>query len=194
MKESISWRDENLIANILHDEYGLHVKSFTKDERRERKTPDFKVYEDNSLAFFCEVKTVEHDSSDDSRYDPVYNRLGNRIHEAAKQFRSVNPNGEYPNVLVFVNHDDNIESNGDLESVITGSETPREGSSQQIFRKHSNGRIKKEKLDIHLYIWVSIKGKRPKFSFTINDRSTYCAALCNYFDISPNDIVPAIIS
>jgi hypothetical protein len=35
------------------------------------------------------------------RHDPIYNRLADRIHNAANQFEAVNPDRQFPNVLIF---------------------------------------------------------------------------------------------
>ena len=40
---------------------GLTVGLFTKSEKRETRTPDFRVCKGNELAFYCEVKNAQED-------------------------------------------------------------------------------------------------------------------------------------
>lgn len=158
--------DEEMVASILGTR-GLHSRRFSKTEKRNGKTPDFRVFKDDALKFYCEVKTVSRDNRLDeqlassamgevvggARNDPVFNRLTDDIHTAHAQFLAVNPSGEVPNVLVFVNHDSNCDER-DMASVLTGEFVAADGSKHSIYKSFSEGRISDEKFAIHLYCWV----------------------------------------
>lgn len=75
------------------------------------------------------------------RHDPIFNRLVGHIHKAYKQFTAVNPNREYPNVLVFMNSDNQCD-NRDLVAVMTGNLYIEGGGAERIYSAHSDGRIK----------------------------------------------------
>src|SRR5216110_3025166 len=97
----------------------LRPERFSKEERRRGKTPDFRVFARADLVAYCEAKHVQYDEWLDKqlekakpqqvvgglRADPIFNRISNRIHEAAQQFDAVNPDHKIPNVLIFVNSD-----------------------------------------------------------------------------------------
>jgi len=40
---------------------GLRVERFTKNEMRQGRTPDFRLFTGDELAFYCEVKTAPED-------------------------------------------------------------------------------------------------------------------------------------
>ena len=52
--------DEQKIADLLRKR-GLIAKEFSKKEKGELKTPDFRVFKEDELVFFCEVKTIDRD-------------------------------------------------------------------------------------------------------------------------------------
>lgn len=101
---------------------------------RKGKTPDFRVFAGNELAFYCEVKTAQEDEWLDkqwaaappltlvggSRPDPIYNRISNYISIGVGQLDAVNPAIESPNVLAIVNGDDGAGFT-DLIQVLTGN-------------------------------------------------------------------------
>ena len=94
---------ETLVSDYL-GRLGLSTARFDKRAMRQGRTPDFKVMNGDSLAFYCEVKTVQEDDwleqqlanappgtlVGGSRPDPTYNRISNHIHSAAGQFEAVN--------------------------------------------------------------------------------------------------------
>jgi len=99
---------------------GLRVERFSKTELRQGKTPDFRVFAGDELAFYCEVKTAQEDEWLDKqlaavppgtlagglRPDSTYNRISSYISSAVGQLDAVNPALEFPNVLAIVNGDD----------------------------------------------------------------------------------------
>jgi len=194
--------DEQEITNLLKKK-GLRAERFTKEVQFQSKTPYFRVFKGNKLVFFCEVKTVSRDQWLDrlvkkappspltivggTRNDPVFNRLSNKIHEAVQQFDAVNSDVEYPNVLIFVNHDRKC-GYPDLIAVTTGHFLG-EGGSYPNYLQFSEGRIKEEKGRIHLYIWID-EFKGNQYLFNDSEKRHY-DDLCSYFGIdpeSPNNI------
>ena len=107
----------------------------------------------DEFAFYCEIKEIAKDDwLGGAKPDPVFNRISDDIHTAVKQFNSVNPDLEHPNVLAFVNNDDRCGSL-DLIGVLTGHLLLDDGGAAPIYLKYSHGRIKDEKNLIHLYLW-----------------------------------------
>jgi hypothetical protein len=112
--------------------YDLRTERFSSDETRQGKTPDFRIFRADKLAAYCEVKSPRDSWLDDqledaapcaivggSRPDPTFNRIASHVEKAARQFDSVNPEREIPNILCFVNW---AAENGfhDLEETLTG--------------------------------------------------------------------------
>jgi len=185
--------DERIISDFLQEK-GFQVKEFTKTDITESKTPDFQVFKCDELAFFCEVKTIKRDTwledkildappltiVGGGRNDPRFNRISNKIHLASQQFQAINPDSEYPNVLIFVNHDDQCGI-CDLHSVTTGQFFAEDGTSHPIYTKYSEGRIKEEKFKIHLYIWLDdFKDNGGFYLFNTADKK-HLENLCSLF-------------
>ncbi len=185
--------DEKEVCNFLK-RLDLLAKKFSNKEKLKSKTPDFRVYKTNKLAFYSEVKTVSPDwwlnnqlknappgiIVGGGRKDPVFNRLSNKIHEAVQQFDAVNPSLEYPNVLAFINHDNTIDTSYRL-NILTGDFFAEDGTRYPIYRKFSEGRIKNEKIRIHLYIWIDRFKNNFYFLNTINQE--HLINLCKYLKI-----------
>jgi len=191
--------DEKIISDFLQEK-GFQVKEFTKTDIAESRTPDFQIFKYNKLAFFCEVKTIKRDTwledqilnappltiVGGGRNDPRFNRISNKIHEASQQFQAVNPDSECPNVLAFINHDDSCTPS-DLHSVLTGLFFAEGGSLHPIYTKYSEGRIRKEKFQIHLYIWMD-DFKGDYYVFNKADKR-HLNSLCSYFGKKPESII-----
>lgn len=158
--------DEKKVKNYLEIR-GLTVEYFSRAEMRTGKTPDFRVFKNGKLLFYCEVKSSLKDrwldsqlkNSDSSkliggsRSDPIFNRLSTHIHQAVKQFEAVNKDHQFPNVLALINHDD-MSDFYDLEGVLTGNFYANDGITYPIYRQFSHGRIKDEKEKVDLFIWL----------------------------------------
>ena len=170
--------------------HGLRAERFSKEETRRGKTPDF-VFKVTEFVLYCESKHLQYDEWLDKqladaqpleivgglRHDPIYNRLADRIHDAAKQFEAVNPDHEFPNVLIFTNSDTHCGF-PDLLSVLTGNFYAEGGVVDPIFKQISEGRIREEKLKIDLYVWLNEwKGKQQKGTLYFNAGSKHYAAL-----------------
>jgi hypothetical protein len=183
-------RDEELAARYVA-ERGFQVSRVEED--RFAKTPDFRLLKDGHLVAYCEVKTFERDVWLDKmlaeaqpgslagglRSDPIYNRISNAIHTAARQLVSANPNHDALNALVIVNRDKPARYQ-DLVSVITGKWDPLAGIHDKTHEQYSEGRISKEKYEIDLYIWLDAnKDDLPKvrgyFFGNFENRSRVCS-------------------
>lgn len=146
--------------------HDLRPERFSKTEKRKGKTPDFRVRKAHELVFYCEAKHVQRDEwlhkqlseaqplelVGGLRSDPIFNRLSNHIHEAAQQFKAVNPDHAYPNVLVFANSDCQCGA-ADLRSVITGNFYAQGSTVEPIYTQYSEGRIRDDKFVIDTYVW-----------------------------------------
>lgn len=176
--------DEAIVVQYL-TKRRFRCTSFTKAERRRGKTPDFRVYREDDFLFFCEAKSIASDKwLGGTRSDPIPNRISADIHDAVQQFDAVNLAGS-PNVLAILNHDHECDSD-DLISVLTGNAYTKDGSILPIYRSYSEGRIRNEKLRIHLFLWFSDE-EDPKFIFTESDE-VHHQNLCKWFDVAPSMI------
>lgn len=148
---SFSGQDERLVSHILAN-YGLVTRRFTIEEMIV-PTPDFKVFQDGQFKFFCEVKTFEDEDFDGVKEDRTYDRIGDKLHEAVGQFNSVNPDRQYPNVLVYVNHDRQADYQ-DMESAFEGFVLPS-GNCLTFLRPIVEYRLKDERKEIDLGVWIN---------------------------------------
>lgn len=166
--------------------YGLRCVRFSKKEMGVRKTPDRRVYHGGGLAFFLEIKEIKHDSwARGARPSPIFNRLTDDIHTAVKQFGSVNPDLEHPNVLAFVNNDRRCGSL-DLIGVTTGHLLLKGAGVAPIYLNYSEGRIRDEKHRIHLYLWFDCRAFKADHKFFNMFDTRHLARLCEYFGIRPD--------
>ncbi len=119
-----------------------------------------------------------------ARPDPTHNRITGQIHNAVGQFDAVNPAMEHPNVLAIVNGDDEAGMT-DLIAVLTGNAYCESGDVWPMFREYSEGRIREEKLRVHLYLWFNKwkHGKPPMFFLEIH--AVHQAALYRHFSVDP---------
>ena len=206
-------RDEKLVADFLASK-GLRAKKFSKEEMTHSKTPDFRVFNGQDFAFYCEVKSLSRDDWLDRLIEPLgpgvvvgrgindpthYNRVSNNIHEAVKQFDAVNQDLVNPNVLVLVNHD-KASSIQDLWSVYEGGLITEDGHRfpffrtedghrRPFFRKFSEGRIRDKKRRIHLFIWIDdLNGEQNDFRIYNLDSPEHLDRLCDYFGSDPASI------
>jgi hypothetical protein len=177
---------------------GLQVKHFRKSEMRQGRTPDFRVFSNGDLAFYCEVKTAQEDEWLDnqwatappltlvggSRPDPTYNRVSKHIHSAVGQFDAVNPAMDHPNVLAIVNGDDGAGFT-DLIQVLTGNAYCESGEAIPMFREYSEGRIREEKLRVHLYLWFNQWKLGGPQMFFPEVHAVHHSSLCRYLNVDP---------
>lgn len=191
-------KDEEIICELLNS-YSLSAERFSKEECRQGKTPDFRVFHSKSPQFFCEVKSIDKDTWLDKQFkkapsgvlvggernDPIYNRLTDDIHKSIKQFDAVNEDLNYPNVLALVNHDE-MCGVPDLYAVLTGNALTDDGGVISLFQNYSEGRIRDEKKRIHLFLWVD--DFKPKFFLFAETNEKHYHTLCSLFGINPDSI------
>ncbi|MCK8487401.1 MULTISPECIES: hypothetical protein [Paenibacillus] len=128
------------------EELGFEVRKIPESDV---KTPDYEVFLNEQLVFYCEEKTLEYDDFEGVKDDPTYNSISAHVHKATKQFNSINPNREYPNVLAFVNFD-TLKNVHDLFTTLTGHILLESGEYMKI---HRVGRITSDLDQIDLYLW-----------------------------------------
>jgi hypothetical protein len=162
--------DEDSVLNffILR---GLEPKRYSSAEMKTYgKTPDFRVYKNGKLVFFCEVKSLFDGETKNPKQDPSYNKIINKIHEAIAQLSSVNTGREYPNILAFVDHELGTDSD-DLSSVLDGYYYSDNGEKHKI-----NNYLDEKKYMIDLFIWIEDK---PRLFFVT--ASPFKEQLCSIF-------------
>lgn len=193
--------DEALILGYWQGK-GFDVASFSKREMRDIRTPDFRLSRSGKEVAFCEVKSFQKDTwLDDQlrhaapgqlvgglRTDPIANRISNAIHTAFKQFESVNAGHRLFNLLVLVNHDASAVP-VDLDSVITGRYDPLHGILDATHTQYSGGRIRREKLEIDLYIWMDMpKSHRPRVRRLFFGNPGTQKQICDLLQLDPKEI------
>ncbi len=190
--------DEDRVKRYL-EERGFTAERFSKVETRSGKTPDFRVFRNGELLFYCEVKSSPKDRWIDeqlsdaapgelvggARGDPIFNRLTADIHEVVKQFDAVNKDQKHPNILVLVNHDDMCGFK-DLLGILTGNFYADDGTAHPIYRQFSHGRTRSEKGKVHLFIWLD-DHKPDHLLFSQTDEAHH-AMVCEAFGINQNEI------
>ncbi len=181
--------------------HGLRAERFCSAEIRQEKTPDFRLFRADKLAAYCEVKSprdVWLDGQLDlvasaeivggSRPDPTFNRIAGHIEKAARQFDSVNPKREIPNILCFVNWATE-NSFQDLEETLTGYLPIEGGQRAPTTLSVAEGRsIGSRKHRIDLYIWLDGSSQRLQGVFFGSAR-VFEKELCDWFGVDPCRIV-----
>jgi len=119
-------QDKQLIIEFFKKK-GIEARSFSKTS--DMSNPDFELYIDGRLFAYCELKSImpyELLSSNlpsgqifqvEQNDSAAFNNIQKKIHDAAKQLRSVNPDHDLPNIVFFVNHNPH-RNVGDLKEVI----------------------------------------------------------------------------
>ena len=126
--------------------------------------PDLKLYIDGNLFAYCEMKSIMPYELDlpsnlpsgqiyqDEHNDPAFNSIQNKIHEASKQLRSVNPDHDLPNIVFFVNHH-KYRGIQDLRWVIKGQ--PSEKATDVFDPRYLKRLLEKDDLSVIDYIiWI----------------------------------------
>lgn len=140
---------ENMVKEYLESK-GLGVRKIPESGI---KTVDFAVYSETELVFYLEEKTLEMTPLAWNNVDPVYNAIAKHVHEAKKQFRSVNPGRVVPNVLSFINKDPAHDINH-LFGALTGHVITARGRMRRL---HQFGRQENDLPLIDLYLWFDDK-------------------------------------
>ncbi len=160
------YRKDEILAEGFLRSYKLNPMRFEKTHRQ-KDTPDFKVSTPSGGLFMCEVKSIDIDAIDKGiRHNTIYNSLTSKLHKAHKQFNSVNSNHFVPNVIVWVSHD--LRINWHTFTNLMQGNIQVEGKLIRNLGKFSNGRIKHEKLEIDMHIWLHKNGEAE---FLVNPRN-----------------------
>ena len=123
-----------------------------------------------------------------SRPDPIPNRIADDIYTAAKQFKAVNPDREYPNVLVLTNSDHQCHVS-DLRAVIEGNVRFDSGLVEPMHKNISEGRIKGPKQTIDLYVWWNESPEaKHRYQLRFMLGSKHFEALCALLKVDPSRI------
>jgi hypothetical protein len=186
--------DEALVLGYWQGK-GFEVGSFAKREMRDLKTPDFRLSREGVEVALCEVKSFQRDEWLEKqlkdappvelvgglRPDPIFNRISNAVHTAFRQFESVNSDHRLLNFLFLVNHDISAKPE-DLDRVLTGYEDPLHGRFDPTCLQFSEGRIREEKRQIDLYVWMDFRKSdqirlRRLFFGNMDTRESVCDLL-----------------
>ena len=122
------------------------------------------------------------------RNDPIYNRIANAIHTAARQLVSANPDHETLNILVLVNRDKQAKYQ-DFVSITTGKFDPLAGIHDKTHEHFSEGRIREEKYKIDLYVWLdAFKEGLPELRGYFFGNYENRPKVCSVFGIKPDAV------
>jgi hypothetical protein len=164
--------------------YGFRVELFKKDEMRViGKTPDFKIYKDSTLVFYCEVKEINEDNrkyEDDIEKDNTYNIISDCINESYKQFTSTNSEHNVPNILAIYSRRMVIDIL-DFKITFEGGFHTEEGKFLPWVKDVSEGRIKNKKMFIDMCLWYD--EDTDGYSISLNKTSIYYKTLEECFSI-----------
>ena len=148
---------------------GIDAQHFPK--KSDGKSVDLELYVDDKLWGYCEIKSIVAYNFIGERSDPTYNKIQNKIHEASKQFIACNPNHEYPNILVFINHSERIGF-PDLWLVLTGEYLPPTYHSEPIELRYLKRLDKTDDLSqIDYFVWIDHGAN--KIFYSINSNSSF---------------------
>jgi hypothetical protein len=191
------------LATTILATFGLTVSRFSKVEARSGKTPDFRVFFEDQLFAYCEVKSLNDEwlaqqaaaaaragsagPYGGCRREPVYNRVANQIYKAIKQLDAVNADRAVPNIIVLINYDA-IADRDDLEIVMTGC-AQTDGGPLPIFRQISEGRLGTSKERADLCLWIEAESEELRYMFFGCSDLAHFQRLCSIFRVDPSLLV-----
>ena len=178
-------KDNEIAINFFKHK---NIDACTISRKIPGKTPDLDLYIDKELFGCCEIKSIAYYDRKGCHSDPTYNKIQNKIHEAAKQFAAYNCNHTVPNILFFVNHYQNVGFQ-DLWTVLTAQVTPPNIPSEPLlvrYRKRLDG--KKDLTYIDYFIWFDVKKRLA--SYTINETTNYQGILKGRLCSKPYEYLP----
>jgi hypothetical protein len=171
---------------------------FAQSETVKGPTPDFRLRNAKGvLVGYTEVKSPRDDLLDEelegaadfaivghARSDPTFNRIARHVQKSASQFDAVNPQGQLPNILVFVNHADSSGCH-DLIETLTGHFHADDGRQYQTVVRIAQ-RISSAAARIDLFVWIVAKTQKKFYFF--NPNSTQVEAICALLALGPKQI------
>jgi hypothetical protein len=165
-------RDLALVQELVSGPAGFDLERI--EATPEGRRPDFRMVSWRGLAGFCEVKSPRDDWLDEQleqappltivgglRDDPRFNRIARHILKAVTQFDTVNADRSLPNVLVFVNHDDQSHY-GDLRETLTGRFYADSGEIYETMPRISDLLLGDKRNRIDLYLWIDDNRRRRR--------------------------------
>jgi len=148
-----------------------NIDARTISKKNSGKTPDLDLFIEETLFGCCEIKSIVDYDFTGERPDPTYNKIQNKIHEAAKQFADYNSGHSVPNILFFINHYQNIGFQ-DLWTVLTGQVTPPNKPSELLLANYAKRLNRKKDLEyIDYFIWLDVA--KGLACYTINDTTHF---------------------
>jgi hypothetical protein len=184
--------DIDLSDELLFRPRSLVLQPFTQDEL---------ALATGELVAFCEIKSPRDDWLDEqleaapafaqvggARSDPTFNRIARHVQAAARQFDAVNGSRQYPNILVFVNHD--VTSRyADLREVLTGYFEAATGERFPTMKYISERTIQRAKQRVDLYTWIDVRSRRLQgHVFNQGASPDHVQRLCALLSIDPSSI------
>jgi hypothetical protein len=175
--------DVALMRELAFDPQGIALESFSGGALRRGKTPDFRLVKHGDLQAFCELKSPRDDFLFELPQQdgfairanlPFHRKLGSHIRYAAQQFDAVNPDREFPNILVFVNHSPDI-ARRDIHATVAGLPGP-DGKRIFMLSRKMQEQVLNAARKIDLFLWIDAP-KRTCQHVSINGAVHQAAAL-----------------
>ena len=176
---------EEKIKNYIESN-GFRVERFTKKEMRilNNETPDFKVFKEEDLSFYCEVKEIEdfpidrYDGNIESDKDE--DKVLALINKSCNQFLSVNPQHIVPNILAIYNQRLGTDIL-DFKFAFEGRWTTASGKSYLRPNRDAFTRIAAKKVNIDMCLWYDDILKQ--FTLMYLENSVFLEKLRLLFDL-----------
>lgn len=184
--------DIELAEELIFSPCGLMLQRIP-EEPGKQKTPDFQVLSWRGLFGFCELKSPTGDDwlgkmltqakpgeiVGGVQADPTFNRIDRHIRAAVKQFDAVNMAREFPNIIVFANHDP-MSVPSDLYETITGHFPADDGSRIQTI-PHVANRLLASRNRFDLCIWVDARKRSVEGIIFVEGQPDHRASLKEAF-------------
>lgn len=198
MKQYPSEHDDlRLAEKLVFTPKGLELKNISRGASH---SADFQVLQNGVLVAYCELKSPRDEWLDKlldlakrcqivggDREDPVFKKIRKHVNKASKQFEAVNPTRSIPNVLIFVNHDDESDF-GDLRETFTGLFHAADGSRHATMTNIAAS-LKRAKSQIDLCVWIDGKSRKIQgYFFNQGANPDYLNQLCALLYINPSAI------
>ena len=140
-----------------------------------QKAPDFFAHKKN-YQFLCEVKSpalILDKTTGLYKWDTTFNKIRSHIHKAAKQFKSYDPQGKYPRVLVFTSNHPQLNWTSMVHNILGAVKFKDQG----IRDYNDKNYVKDTKADLEyigIFIWMQInyvdRKKIVELSFYVHVR------------------------
>jgi ribosomal protein L30 len=154
--------DAALMRKLAFDRKGITLERYSDAELKTGKTPDFKLYKDDKLCGYCEMKSPRDDYVFEKpapgeaairKNLPFHRKLGSHIRHASALFHTVNPDHSVPNIMVFVTHAPDIERR-DLHATIAGLPAPEAGKRVFMLSRKMQEQVLDAARKTDLFLWI----------------------------------------